>query len=240
MLAAMLILHTEHRPLSVKLALGAIAGQAIFVGGWIVVGALEGHGYSSARHDVSDLGALTAHHAGPWLAALAISGLLTMAFAVGALRPALSVPGQPGPIGAWLVALSLPALDNLGDVFFRLDCRAADAGCSSSDAAASWHGKLHIAVFLLALIPTLVAPFALSRRFRVVDGWHDLAGPAKVFGFVLIAGFVLTGALQGTAVQGAAQRVLILIVVAGLVALALRIRRLASSQNRNSRANSNR
>src|SRR6185295_1007568 len=102
------------------------------------------------------------------LAIEGVSGVLTMAFAVGALRPALGIAG-------WLVAVSLPALDNLGDVFFRLDCRAADAGCSASQATASWHGKMHIAVFLIAAIPTLIAPFVLSRRMAAVDGWRDLA-----------------------------------------------------------------
>jgi hypothetical protein len=29
-------------------------------------------------------------------------------------------------LGAWLLAASLMGLDNLSDVFFRLDCRAVD------------------------------------------------------------------------------------------------------------------
>src|SRR5213083_430800 len=45
------------------LAWGGIAGQIVFVGGWLVLGAIEGHGFSAGRHDISDLGALTAHHA---------------------------------------------------------------------------------------------------------------------------------------------------------------------------------
>ena len=66
------------------LAWGAIVGQLLFVGRVVVVGALEGHGYSAARHDVSDLAALTAHHAGPMLVIQGISGVLTAAFAFGA------------------------------------------------------------------------------------------------------------------------------------------------------------
>jgi hypothetical protein len=40
-----------------------IAAQLLFVGGMLILGATEGHEYSAGRHDISDLGALTAHHA---------------------------------------------------------------------------------------------------------------------------------------------------------------------------------
>src|SRR3954447_21311568 len=71
------------------LAWGAIVAQVIFVAGWAVLDAVEGHGYSAARHDISDLGALTAHHVVVDLISLGISGVLTMAFALFALRPLL-------------------------------------------------------------------------------------------------------------------------------------------------------
>src|SRR5262245_10850259 len=99
------------------LAWGVIAAQVLFVGGVVVLSALEGHGYSAGRHDVSDLGALTAAHAGAMRAIVGASGLMTIAFAIGALRPALAVAGKGEPYSAWLVALSLPALDNFTDMF---------------------------------------------------------------------------------------------------------------------------
>jgi len=205
----------------VTLAIGAVGAQVLFVGAALVLGALEGHGYQAARHDVSDLGALTAHHVAIWLPVMGITGALTMAFAVGALRPALSRPHLPPPISAWLVAVSLPALDNLGDAFFRLDCRMADAGCTTAAATASWHGKMHYAVFFLAAIPTLVAPFALARRMARLEEWIDLARPVQRFGFVVIASFVVTLATADTTVQGWTQRGLILIVCGGIAALAV-------------------
>lgn len=205
------------------LARGAIAAQALFIGGWLLLGALEGHGYSAGRHDVSDLGALTAHHAAAMLTAEGIAGALTAAFAIWALRPSLTVPGQRPPISAWLVALSLPALDNLSDAFFRLDCRAADPGCSISQAAASWHGKTHIAAFVIAAVPTLIAPFALAHRMRQVDGWRDLVRPAQVFGVAVVVGLVVSGAASGTGLQGSTQRALIVLVCAGVAALAARV-----------------
>jgi len=108
----------------VRLAWAAIAAQVVFVGGWLVSGAIEGHGYSPRRDDISDLGALTAHHVWFNLTTLAVAGIATIAFAIFALRPALERQGLKQPLSAWLVALSLPALDNLSDVFVRLDCRA--------------------------------------------------------------------------------------------------------------------
>jgi hypothetical protein len=214
-----------------RLADAAIAAQALFIGGWLVLGQLEGNGYSAGRHDISDLGALTARHPAAWLAVLGIAGALTMAFAIGALRPALTVAGRPRPVSPWLVALSLPALDNLGDVFFRLDCRAADAGCSASDAAASWHGKAHLIVFAVAVIPTLIAPFALAHRMKLLDQWQDLVGLARIFGVLLLVGIVVNAVTTGMGVQGWTQRGLIVFVCAGVAALAVRVRRLASSSD---------
>jgi hypothetical protein len=212
----------------VVLAIAGIAAQVLFVGGWLIGGAIEGHGYSAGRHDISDLTALTAHHATFNRATLLISGLVTAAFALWALRPALSLPGRR-TWSARLVAVSLVALDNLSDAFFRLDCRAADAGCTPSVAASSWHGKVHVIVFAVAAIPTLIAPFALSRRMREVEGWADLARPTRVFGVALLLVFVATAASQGSAAQGWTQRVAATMAAFGVAALALRVLRHASS-----------
>src|SRR5881409_3030032 len=94
----------------VVLAIAAVAAQVLFVGGWLTGGAIEGHGYSPGRHDISDLTSLTAHHATFNRATLLVSGLLTAAFALWALRPSLTVPGRRVAVSAVLVAVSLPAL----------------------------------------------------------------------------------------------------------------------------------
>lgn len=202
------------------LAIGAIVAQLVFVAGWVVAGATEGHGYSSALHDISDLGALTAHHTTPFRISLAVAGGLTIAFGLFALRQVL----DSTPAGV-LVALSLPGFDTFSDTFFRLDCRAADVGCSAADATASWHGKVHVLTFLIAAVATIAAPFVLARRMRVVDGWHDLARPTWVFGFAVIAVLVLSGVTTGTSVQGWSQRLAAVVVVSGLAALAWQVRR---------------
>ena len=204
------------------LAIGAIIGQLVFVAGWVVGGVAEGHGFSSARHDISDLGALTAHHTTSVRASLFVAGGLTIVFALIALREALGSTSA-----GVLVALSLPGWDSFSDGFFRLDCRAADVGCSASDSTASWHGKVHVVSFLIAAVATIAAPFVLSRRMRVVNGWNDLARPTRIFGFVVIAVLALAIVTTGTSVQGWTQRVAAVVVVSGLAALAWQVRRRA-------------
>jgi hypothetical protein len=197
------------------LSIAAALGQLVFVGGWLVVGLLEGHGYSPAAHDISDLAAMTAHHASADRLTLAASGAVTIAFGL-SLRPVFGG-------AAWLVALSLPGLDNLSDAFFRLDCRAADTGCSMAEATGSWHGKLHVACFVVAALATAIAPFVLARRMRHTVGWENLAGPTRLFGFGVVAALVATGATSGTPVQGWTQRGAAAIVVSGVAALAWRV-----------------
>lgn len=209
----------------------------LFISGWLVLGAVEGNGYSAGRHDISDLSALTAQH--PWidLATVGIAGALTMAFALLALRPALTLQERRTPICVWLVALSLPSLDGIGDVFFRLDCRAVDVGCSTSAAISSWHGKAHVIVFLIALVPTLAAPFALAHRMKLLPDWRDLARPARALGVLAFIGLGTSVPLQGTGAQGWSQRVLAALLSLGVAALAVRVLRLARSTPRTLTAN---
>lgn len=204
-----------------SLAIGAIGGQTLFVIGTLVLGAAEGHGYSAVAHDVSDLGAIGAEHAPVMLAIGAISGAATIAFALGAVRFALRLPGRGGPIGAWLLALSLPAFDNLTDTFFRVDCQAANAGCSSSDALSSWHAQVHVACFVIALLATVAVPFALARRMAALDLWRDIAPVTKRYGVAVVGVLLLTAVTAGTSVQGLTQRLAIMIACGGVIALAV-------------------
>ena len=211
------------------LASGAIAGVVVFNLGWLVAGALQTGGYSVAVHDVSDLAALTAQ--APWVMLLGngLAGVLTIGFALFALRPALAVPGRGPALGAWLLAASLIGLDNLSDAFFRLDCRAADQGCSAAAAASSWHGRTHLAVGLLSGIATIVLPFVLAARMRHADGWRDLARPTILAGSLLVAVLAAYVAFEGKTGGGYLQRAAIVLFSAGVVTLALRVRVLAAS-----------
>jgi Protein of unknown function (DUF998) len=204
-------------------AVAVIAAQLLFVGGMLVLGAIEGDGYSAGRHDISDLGALTAQHATAARLIVGIAGAVTIAFALLVLRPSLRAANGRAPVGAWLVALSLPGLDTMSDAFFRLDCRAADAGCTMAEATASWHGKAHIVCFVIAALATVAAPFALAHRMRKVDGWQDLAVPTRIFGILTIVALAVTAATTGTPAQGWTQRGAIVLVALGIGALARRV-----------------
>ena len=208
------------------LAAATIAAQGIFIAGWAVLGAIEGHGYDAGRHDISDLAALTAQHATWARLSLGVSGAITIAFALLVLRPELRTADGRESVGAWLVALSLPGWDGLSDAFFRLDCRAADAGCTPSVAFGSWHATIHLVSFVIAALATAVAPFLLSRRMRLIDGWRDLAGPTRIAGFVTIALLLVSGLTSGTALQGWTQRVAAVLVATGVALLAWRVLRL--------------
>jgi hypothetical protein len=120
-------------------------------------------------------------------------------------------------------------LDNLSDAFFRLDCRAADPGCTAAAAASSWHGKVHLAVGLISAAATVALPFALAARMRLAPGWHGLARPTLLFGPLLVAVLVAYAALERRPGGGYLQRAAIVLFSAGVVTLALRVRSLAGS-----------
>jgi len=209
---------------------GVIGGVVVFNLGWVIAGALQKGGYSVAKHDVSDLGALTAQH--PWVILVTggIAGVATILFALFALRPALAIPGQGGALGAWLLAASLYGLDNLSDAFFRLDCRAADAGCTSAAAMNSWHGKIHIGVALVTAISAIAAPFFLGARMRRTDGWRDLARPTLVFGILFVVVLLAYAAGENKTGGGYLQRAAIVLLSVGVVTLALRVRTITRSR----------
>jgi Protein of unknown function (DUF998) len=208
------------------LTIATIAAQGVFIAGTAVGGVIEGHGYDPGRHNISDLAALTAHHATLARLSLGIAGAFTIAFALLVLRPALRTADGRESIGAWLVALSLAGWDNLSDAFFRLDCRDADVGCVSTTSFDSWHGKVHIASYVIAGVATVIAPFLLSGRMRMIDGWRDLAGPTRIAGFVFIAALAVTALIGGTAIQGWAQGFALFLVSLCVVPLAVRVLKL--------------
>ncbi len=213
----------------IRLAQSVIAVQILFTIGWITAGLLQGDGYSIAHHDISDMGAKTAPN--PWMYMLptGITGIVTIWFSIGALRPVLKISGIRRPIGAWFLALSLMGLDNFSDMFFQLDCRAIDPGCTQEVAAASVQGKLHIIVALVSVLFTVIAPFVLSRHMRNLDGWKDLKSKTIIFGiFFLVAliGYIITDGSYG---HGYIQRIMCLMLSFGIIVLALRVNKIASS-----------
>ena len=204
------------RPLS----LAAAAAQITFIVSWLAVGAVEGHGYDPMRHDISDLGALTAHHPTVWRLLLLVTGAVTIAFGLLVVRPVL----RSATAGV-LVALSLVGFDNFTDAFFRLDCRAADPGCTASQAISSWHAVAHVVCFAIAALATIAAPFVMARAMSRDDEWRSTARPTRWFGVVTVVLLALAMAASGTAVQGLAQRTAATVIPLGLAGFAVLVAR---------------
>jgi hypothetical protein len=206
------------------LAVAAIAGQLTFTAGWVIGQAVQDDAYHPSRHDLSDLGALSADH--PWvmLTGQLICGVTTIAFALGALRPALR-GSRAGGVGSWLLALSGLGLDNLSDAFFRLDCRSADP----CPAGQSWHSAIHTTVAGTVLL-LLVVPFVLAAAFRRVPGWRSLALPSFGVGVSLVALMIGYGVLAGGAGPGYLIRAVALLAAGWVIALAVRVLRLPTQR----------
>ena len=162
--------------------LAGICGLVAFVTvnvGWIAGGLAQPAAFSSARDDISDLGAVTADSA--WLynqIGANLTGLLVIAVALGLWR-ALS-PDLLGRLGAG--ALFVAGLGSFLDGFFRLDCRGIDAACTNH----SWHSHAHKIESGFTGAATLAAPLGLGLAFRRSPAWRDswipsIAAVAAIF-----------------------------------------------------------
>ena len=204
------------RPYVRPLAQACVAAQILFIMGWLVLGAVEGHGYDPLQHDISDLGAVTAHHATAYRLLMLVTGAVTMAFGLFVVRPVLR-----SPAAGVLVALSLPALDNFTDGFFQVDCRMADPACTGMDAYSSWHGVAHVVSFAVAALATVGAPFVVAHAMNRLEEWRSMARPTRWFGALTVVLLIVAMLASGTAVQGLAQRLAATVITLGLAAFAV-------------------
>ena len=74
------------------------------------------------------------------------------------------------------------------DGWFRLDCRAIDAGCAGG--GTGWQVAAHEIESLVTVLGLLVSVFALARSFKEAERWHDLRRPSLIAGFATIAVFI--------------------------------------------------
>jgi hypothetical protein len=201
------------------MAASAILGQFLFHLGWILATLEQGSLYSTARHDLSDLGALTAMTPGLWLIPQCIAGLTTIVFAVRVLGPTLQ-----SRLGASLVTGSLMGIDNVSDALFRLPCQAAQAGCTFSVVAGAWMGKIHLIVALVSTVLSVSAPFALASEMSALPAWRDLARPTRIGGAALVILILaqLLLKLVGGYGAGYVQRGAALLMSVGIITLASR------------------
>lgn len=199
-----------------------VVSQLLFVMGWLIAGFVQGERYSVLRDSISDMGALNAPY--PWvlLVPMGLVGIGTIAFATLGLRPALSDAGRHGRLGPWLIAFFALGLDNISDVFFRLDCRAADS-CVGDQANTSWHAAVHEIVGFTTILVLVVATFVMAHRLRNAPKWADLALPSRIAGILLAVGLVALLVPQTAGVQGLIQRAMTCIAAGWVAALGFRL-----------------
>jgi hypothetical protein len=172
----------------IRSRLAAICGllvPVVFTFGWLVGGFAQPASFDWTRHDISDLGAMTADQ--PWLynqIGANLSGILLFVFAVGLWREVVSAP--MARVGVGLLAIA--GIGQFLDGFLRLDCRAIDPGCAQEPV--SWHAVAHVVESLVTLFALAVAPFVLARTLNGMPAWADLLRPTFLFGIAAIAALV--------------------------------------------------
>jgi hypothetical membrane protein len=169
----------------------AIAAQAIFIGGWVLAGALENH-YSPLRQYISELGRRGAAH--PWIfsVSVAIWGLGFIALAV-ALAPALRTRPWPKAMPLLFVLAGACAI---AVAPLRMDCSPTVSHlCRSREIAGtlSWHHYAHEWASLGINAFLLLTPFAIAR-----SAWPSRLARLTLGGaiVVLIAWLVTSFALH--------------------------------------------
>jgi hypothetical membrane protein len=184
-------------------AWAVILAQVVFVGGWVLAGALEPH-YSAVRQYISELGRHGAAH--PWIFVtfVGIWGLGFIALAV-ALVPSLRT--RPWP-------LAMPLMFVLAGVCailvgpLHMDCSpTVSAVCKSREAAGllSWHHYAHEWVSLGIKISLLLTGFAFAR-----SAWPSRLARLVLSGaLVLLVAGIVTFVLHDSFVgyQGLEERV---------------------------------
>jgi hypothetical membrane protein len=172
------------------LAWAAILAQVVFIGGWVLAGALEPH-YSAVRQYISELGREGA--ANPWIfmTFMAIWGLGWIAVAV-AVVPSLRT--RPWPLAMPLFFV-LPGVCAILVGPLRMDCSTIlSAACRSHEATdgRSWHYEAHIWLSLGIKVSLLLTGFAFAR-----SAWPSRLGRLVLGGaLVLLAAGIVTFVLH--------------------------------------------
>jgi Protein of unknown function (DUF998) len=155
--------------------------------------ALTRDGFDPTRHAWS----LLANGDLGWVhvANLAVTGLLTVAFAVGlrrVLRPGRGATWVPRLIGVYGLSLVAAGL-------FRADpAMGFPPGTPEGAAEVTWHGVLHFALGGVGFVCLVVACLLVAGRFAA-EGRRGWASYSRATGVLFLAGFVAVGAGAGAA-----------------------------------------
>jgi hypothetical membrane protein len=174
---------TRRRTLS--LAWAAILAQVVFLGGWVLAGALEPH-YSAVRQYISELGRHGATNPWIFITFMAIWGLAWIALAV-AIVPSLRTRPWPLAMPLFFVLAGVCAI-LVGPL--HMDCSpTVSAVCKSRESAGalSWHHYAHEWISLGIKVSLLLAGFAFAR-----SAWPSRLGRLVLSGalVILLAGIV--------------------------------------------------
>lgn len=161
------------------LAWAAILAQVVFVGGWVLAGALEPH-YSPVRQYISELGRNGA--ANPWIFTVFVGvwGLGFIALAI-AITPSLRTRPWPLAMSSMFVLAGVCAI-LVGPL--RMDCSTTvSAVCKSREAAGalSWHHYAHGWLSLAINVTLLLSGFAFAR-----SAWPSRLGRLVLGGAVVL------------------------------------------------------
>jgi hypothetical membrane protein len=167
------------------LAWAAILAQVVFVGGWVLAGALEPH-YSAVRQYISELGREGAANSWIFMIFMAVWGLGLIALAV-AVVPSLRT--RPWPL-AMSLCFALAGVCAILVGPLRMDCSTIlSAACRSHEAAdgRSWHYEAHVWLSLGIKVALLASGFAFAR-----SAWPSRLGRLVLGGalVLLVAGIV--------------------------------------------------
>lgn len=188
------LLQDAARRRTLLLAWAAILAQVVFVGGWVLAGALEPH-YSAVRQYISELGRHGAAH--PWIfeAFVGIWGLGFLALAV-AVVPSLRTRQWPLAMPLMFMLAGICAI-LVGPV--HMDCSPTiSVVCKSREASGllSWHHYAHEWISLGIKVSLLLTAFVFarsawpSRLARLVLGGALVLLAAGIVTFVLHDSFV--------------------------------------------------
>lgn len=212
------VLRPTSRVTAVLLGCGVVAGPTYVMVSLAQAQALARDGFDLARHPWS---VLTNGDLG-WIQVLnlMLTGVLTLAFAVGVRRSLRSGRGA-----TWAARLLVVYGVGLvaGGVFVADPVPGFPPGTTADTVQVSWHGMLHFVaggvgfVGLIAACLLFGAKFAEERR----SGW---AWFSRATGVLFAAGFVGIGAGAGSAVTNVAFGVAVVLAWTWCTALAIRLR----------------
>jgi hypothetical protein len=168
------------------LAQAAMLAQVVFLGGWVLAGAVEPR-YSPARQYISELGREGAAH--PWIF-LTFVGIWGLGFVALAAALVPSLRSRPWPLAMPLM-FAIAGLCAILIGPLHMDCSPTlSAACKSREAAGalSWHHYAHVWLSFGIDISLFLSAFAFAR-----SAWPSLLARTVLVGaFVVLAVWLAT------------------------------------------------